>query len=105
MSMPRSRIASTAAGLMLAGSGLGAAGQGHRLVPGQALKEAHGHLHPVVAEPLDLGQRAQPLPGEALGQHGQEIEDRGPAGEPVVGGVQKPLMVSVPKMPANSRAR
>jgi len=43
------------------------------------------------AQALDLRQRLQPLPGEALGQQRQELHDGGPASELVIGGVQEPL--------------
>ena len=53
-------------------------------------QEQH-HRSAVAGESLDLGQGAQPLPGEPFGQQGQEVRHRGAAGELVTGGVQEPL--------------
>ena len=93
-----------AAGLIV-DAGFGAAGPGDGVVAGEVVEEPEGHLgaagvvgaqeqhhrHPDVVLAFDLGQRAQPLAGEPLGQQRQVVRDDRAAGELVVGAVQEPL--------------
>ena len=86
-------------------AGFGSARPGDGLLTGEVVEEPERHLGAagvVGAQEqhgglgvgdlaLDAGQRGEPLAGPTFGQQRQEVGNRCPAGELVVGGVQEPL--------------